>query len=189
MHFFGRLSFFWGIGMNFYMEIAKLRAGRRLWATLIKENFQPKNPKSLLLRTHCQTSGWSLTEQVNISSSNILINPPCNPLSGWGLQTLQFQTHEHKKWTQTDGCSVARIPTTTWSGLWLRPWRPFSEGRSRFTPTLLTKPWACRQWRVLALPGTPRSSSRRSRASLKLPIRGVAHIWWRLSRMTSITQL
>ncbi|XP_010784587.1 methylmalonyl-CoA mutase, mitochondrial [Notothenia coriiceps] len=58
-----RLSFFWGIGMNFYMEIAKLRAGRKLWATLIKENFQPKNTKSLLLRTHCQTSGWSLTEQ------------------------------------------------------------------------------------------------------------------------------
>ncbi|XP_069570295.1 methylmalonyl-CoA mutase, mitochondrial [Brachyistius frenatus] len=58
-----RLSFFWGIGMNFYMEIAKLRAARRLWSTLIKENFQPKNTKSLLLRTHCQTSGWSLTEQ------------------------------------------------------------------------------------------------------------------------------
>merc|ERR1719315_604539 len=49
--------------MNFYMEIAKLRAGRRLWATLIQKNFQPKNAKSLLLRTHCQTSGWSLTEQ------------------------------------------------------------------------------------------------------------------------------
>lgn len=61
-----RLSFFWGIGMNFYMEIAKLRAARRLWATLIKENFQPKNTKSLLLRTHCQTSGWSLTEQVMV---------------------------------------------------------------------------------------------------------------------------
>ncbi|KAK2864050.1 hypothetical protein Q7C36_003204 [Tachysurus vachellii] len=58
-----RLSFFWGIGMNFYMEIAKMRAARRLWATLIKEKFQPKNSKSLLLRTHCQTSGWSLTEQ------------------------------------------------------------------------------------------------------------------------------
>uniref|UniRef100_A0A3Q4ADZ9 Methylmalonyl-CoA mutase, mitochondrial n=1 Tax=Mola mola TaxID=94237 RepID=A0A3Q4ADZ9_MOLML len=58
-----RLSFFWGIGMNFYMEIAKLRAARSLWATLIKKNFQPKNTKSLLLRTHCQTSGWSLTEQ------------------------------------------------------------------------------------------------------------------------------
>uniref|UniRef100_A0A673IBR7 Methylmalonyl-CoA mutase, mitochondrial n=1 Tax=Sinocyclocheilus rhinocerous TaxID=307959 RepID=A0A673IBR7_9TELE len=58
-----RLSFFWGIGMNFYMEIAKLRAARRLWATLLKDKFQPKNSKSLLLRTHCQTSGWSLTEQ------------------------------------------------------------------------------------------------------------------------------
>uniref|UniRef100_A0A8C2R607 Methylmalonyl-CoA mutase, mitochondrial n=1 Tax=Capra hircus TaxID=9925 RepID=A0A8C2R607_CAPHI len=57
------LSFFWGIGMNFYMEIAKMRAGRRLWAHLIEKMFQPKNSKSLLLRAHCQTSGWSLTEQ------------------------------------------------------------------------------------------------------------------------------
>lgn len=61
-----RLSFFWGIGMNFYMEIAKMRAARRLWAHLITENFKPNNPKSCLLRTHSQTSGWSLTEQVNI---------------------------------------------------------------------------------------------------------------------------
>jgi len=57
-----RLSFFWAIGMNYHMEIAKLRAGRLLWATLISE-FEPKNPKSMSLRTHCQTSGWSLTEQ------------------------------------------------------------------------------------------------------------------------------
>ena len=58
-----RFSFFFGIGMNFYMEIAKLRAARKLWAQLMQEKFQPKNQKSLLLRTHCQTSGWSLTEQ------------------------------------------------------------------------------------------------------------------------------
>lgn len=58
-----RLSFFFGIGMNFYMEIAKLRAARRLWAQEVKKRFAPKNEKSLLLRTHCQTSGWSLTEQ------------------------------------------------------------------------------------------------------------------------------
>jgi methylmalonyl-CoA mutase len=57
-----RLSFFWGIGMNYYIEIAKMRAARRLWSTLVKEHFSPKNPKSLLLRTHCQTSGYSLTE-------------------------------------------------------------------------------------------------------------------------------
>ena len=57
-----RLSFFFGIGMNFYMEIAKLRAARGLWAKLIKQ-FEPQNPKSMMLRTHCQTSGWSLTEQ------------------------------------------------------------------------------------------------------------------------------
>ena len=57
-----RVSFFFAIGMNFYMEIAKLRAARMLWAQLIKENFNATNPKSYLLRTHCQTSGWSLTE-------------------------------------------------------------------------------------------------------------------------------
>ncbi|MBM71097.1 MAG: methylmalonyl-CoA mutase [Haliea sp.] len=57
-----RLSFFWGIGMNFYMEIAKLRAARLLWARIVAE-FNPQNPKSSMLRTHSQTSGWSLTEQ------------------------------------------------------------------------------------------------------------------------------
>lgn len=57
-----RLSFFWAIGMNHFMEIAKMRAGRMLWAKLVKQ-FNPTNPKSLALRTHCQTSGWSLTEQ------------------------------------------------------------------------------------------------------------------------------
>ncbi|MCD6585131.1 MAG: methylmalonyl-CoA mutase, partial [Desulfobacteraceae bacterium] len=57
-----RLSFFFGIGMNFFMEIAMLRAARFLWADLMKQ-FNPRNPKSLMLRTHCQTSGWSLTQQ------------------------------------------------------------------------------------------------------------------------------
>ncbi|MCS5662996.1 MAG: methylmalonyl-CoA mutase [Flavobacteriales bacterium] len=57
-----RLSFFWGIGMNHFMEIAKMRAARMIWAKLVKQ-FNPKNPKSLALRTHSQTSGWSLTEQ------------------------------------------------------------------------------------------------------------------------------
>jgi methylmalonyl-CoA mutase len=60
--FAGRLSFFWAIGMNFYLEIAKMRAARLLWCRIMKE-FKPKNAKSLMLRTHCQTSGWSLTEQ------------------------------------------------------------------------------------------------------------------------------
>lgn len=57
-----RLSFFWAIGMNHYMEIAKMRAGRLIWSKLVKQ-FEPQNAKSLALRTHCQTSGWSLTEQ------------------------------------------------------------------------------------------------------------------------------
>ena len=58
-----RLSFFWAIGMNFFMEIAKMRAARLLWANLVQEHFSPQNPKSLSLRTHSQTSGWSLTAQ------------------------------------------------------------------------------------------------------------------------------
>ncbi|MBT2582259.1 methylmalonyl-CoA mutase [Planococcus sp. ISL-109] len=57
-----RLSFFWGIGMNYFMEVAKMRAGREIWAKMMK-SFDPQNPKSLALRTHSQTSGWSLTEQ------------------------------------------------------------------------------------------------------------------------------
>src|SRR6476469_6613358 len=60
--FAGRLSFFWAIGMNFYLEIAKMRAARMLWYRIMS-GFEAKNPKSLMLRTHCQTSGWSLTEQ------------------------------------------------------------------------------------------------------------------------------
>ena len=60
--FAGRLSFFWAIGMNFYLEIAKMRAARLLWWKIMS-GFDAKNPKSLMLRTHCQTSGWSLTEQ------------------------------------------------------------------------------------------------------------------------------
>jgi methylmalonyl-CoA mutase len=58
-----RLSFFWAIGMNFYMEVAKMRAARELWAEIVRDQFGAKNPKSWLLRTHCQTSGYSLTEQ------------------------------------------------------------------------------------------------------------------------------
>jgi methylmalonyl-CoA mutase len=61
-HFAPRISFFWGIGMNFFMEIAKMRAGRLLWSKIVR-GFHPKNPRSMALRTHCQTSGWSLTEQ------------------------------------------------------------------------------------------------------------------------------
>lgn len=68
-----RLSFFWGVGMNFYMEIAKMRAARRLWAEYLQKNFQPKDEKSLMLRTHSQTSGWSLTEQDPYNNSKLSV--------------------------------------------------------------------------------------------------------------------
>lgn len=82
-----RLSFFWGIGMNFYMEIAKMRAARRLWAHLIEKNFSPKNIKSCMLRTHCQTSGWSQTEQ---DPYNNIVRTTCEALSAvfGGTQSL-----------------------------------------------------------------------------------------------------
>ena len=66
-----RLSFFWGIGMRFYEEIAKMRAARRLWAELVNEKFAPKDARSLQLKVHCQTSGWSLTRQVKWQSYNV----------------------------------------------------------------------------------------------------------------------
>ena len=69
-----RLSFFWGIGMNYFMEIAKMRAARLIWAKLIRQ-FHPKNPKSMALRTHCQTSGWSLTEQDPFNNCLLYTSP------------------------------------------------------------------------------------------------------------------
>ena len=62
-----RLSFFWAIGMDYFMEIAKMRAGRLIWANLVRE-FNPKDQRSLALRTHCQTSGWSLTAQDTLNN-------------------------------------------------------------------------------------------------------------------------
>lgn len=77
-----RISFFWGTGMNFFMEIAKMRAARILWAELVSE-FNPQNPKSLALRTHCQTSGWSLTEQEPVNNiSRTLIEATASVLGG-----------------------------------------------------------------------------------------------------------
>ncbi|XP_048247847.1 methylmalonyl-CoA mutase, mitochondrial-like [Haliotis rufescens] len=91
--FVPRLSFFWGLGMNFYMEIAKMRAARRLWSNLVREKFQPKNPKSELLRAHCQTSGWSLTEQ---DPYNNIIRTVVEAMSGvfGGTQSLHTNSFD-----------------------------------------------------------------------------------------------
>ena len=71
-----RLSFFWAVGMNFFMEIAKLRAARRLWAELVR-TFNPSSEKSLILRAHCQTSGWSLTAQDPFNNICLLYTSRC----------------------------------------------------------------------------------------------------------------
>ncbi|MEQ8556708.1 MAG: methylmalonyl-CoA mutase [Henriciella sp.] len=85
-----RLSFFWAIGMNTFMEVAKLRAARLLWAKLVKENFNPKNPKSLSLRTHSQTSGWSLTAQ---DVYNNVIRTCLEAIAAVGGQTQSLHTN------------------------------------------------------------------------------------------------
>jgi methylmalonyl-CoA mutase len=84
-----RLSFFWAIGMNYFMEVAKMRAGRMLWARLVKE-FNPKSDKSLSLRTHCQTSGWSLTAQ---DVYNNVIRTCLEAMAAAGGQTQSLHTN------------------------------------------------------------------------------------------------
>ncbi|MEL0037132.1 MAG: methylmalonyl-CoA mutase, partial [Gammaproteobacteria bacterium] len=88
-----RLSFFFGIGMNFFMEIAKLRAARLLWSSLMKENFSPKDPRSLMLRTHCQTSGVSLTAN---SPHNNIVRTTLEALSAvlGGTQSLHTNSFD-----------------------------------------------------------------------------------------------
>jgi len=85
-----RLSFFWAIGMNTFMEVAKMRAARLLWAKLVKENFNPKNSKSLSLRTHSQTSGWSLTAQ---DVYNNVIRTCLEAIAATGGQTQSLHTN------------------------------------------------------------------------------------------------
>ena len=95
-----RLSFFWAIGMNFLMEIAKMRAARLLWARLIKQEFNPKDARSLSLRTHCQTSGWSLTAQ-----------DPFNNVARTCIEALAA-THGHTQSLHTNALDEAiALPT------------------------------------------------------------------------------
>ncbi len=108
--FAGRLSFFFAIGMNFYMEVAKLRAARLLWATLMKKHFQPKKPTSLMLRTHCQTSGASLTEQ---DPFNNMIRTTVEAMAATmgGTQSLHTNSYDEAVSLPTD--AAARIARNT----------------------------------------------------------------------------
>ncbi|MEX0686224.1 MAG: methylmalonyl-CoA mutase [Balneolales bacterium] len=105
-----RLSFFFGIGMNFLAEVSKLRAARRLWAELMKENFNPLNPKSLMLRMHCQTSGWSLTAQDPL---NNIVRTTVEAMAGvlGGTQSLHTNSYDEALSLPTD--TAARIARNT----------------------------------------------------------------------------
>jgi len=94
--------------MNFYVEIAKLRAARRLWSTLVQKHFSPQNPKSMLLRTHCQTSGYSLTEQQPL---NNVVRTTIEALAAvmGGTQSLHTNSFDEAVALPTDGSArVAR---------------------------------------------------------------------------------
>jgi methylmalonyl-CoA mutase len=105
-----RLSFFFGIGMNFLTEVAKLRAARTLWSQLMKERFNPKDPKSLMLRTHCQTSGWSLTAQDPL---NNVVRTTIEAMAAvlGGTQSLHTNSYDEAVSLPTD--TAARIARNT----------------------------------------------------------------------------
>ncbi|MFT4645315.1 MAG: methylmalonyl-CoA mutase, partial [Planctomycetota bacterium] len=104
-----RLSFFWAIGMNHFMEIAKMRAARMLWAKIVKQ-FDPKNPKSMALRTHCQTSGWSLTEQDPMNNVARTTIEALSAVFG-GTQSLHTNSYDEAIALPTD--ESARIARNT----------------------------------------------------------------------------
>ncbi|MEZ4281035.1 MAG: methylmalonyl-CoA mutase [Myxococcota bacterium] len=108
--FAGRLSFFWCIGMNFYLEIAKMRAGRRIWAERLAKEFAPKDQKSLMLRTHCQTSGASLTEQ---DPMNNIIRTTIEAMAAvfGGTQSLHTNGYDEAVSLPTD--TAARVARNT----------------------------------------------------------------------------
>src|SRR5499426_4149246 len=108
--FAGRLSFFFAIGMSFYMEVAKLRAARLLWATLMKKHFAPKKAESLMLRTHCQTSGASLTEQ---DPYNNVIRTTVEAMAAvfGGTQSLHTNAYDEALGLPTD--TTARVARNT----------------------------------------------------------------------------
>lgn len=105
-----RYSFFFGIGMNFYMEIAKLRAARRLWSTLVEKHFNPKDPRSLLLRTHCQTSGYSLTEQ---QPMNNVIRTTIEALAAVQGGTQSLHTNSYDEAIGLPTVQTARVARNT----------------------------------------------------------------------------
>jgi methylmalonyl-CoA mutase len=108
--FAGRLSFFWCIGMNFYLEIAKMRAARRIWAERMQKEFAPKNARSLMLRTHCQTSGASLTEQ---DPMNNMIRTTIEAMAAvfGGTQSLHTNGYDEAVTLPTD--TAARVARNT----------------------------------------------------------------------------
>lgn len=105
-----RLSFFWGIGMNYYMEIAKMRAARRLWAKLVQKEFAPKSQKSLLLRTHCQTSGYTLTEA---QPMNNIIRTTIEALAAVQGGTQSLHTNSYDEAVGLPTVQTARVARNT----------------------------------------------------------------------------
>jgi len=105
-----RLSFFWGSGMNYYTEIAKMRAGRKLWSTLVQKHFQPKNKRSLLLRAHTQTSGYSLTES---QPMNNIIRTTIEAMAAVQGGTQSLHTNSYDEAVGLPTVQTARVARNT----------------------------------------------------------------------------
>ncbi len=143
--FAGRLSFFFGIGMNFYLEVAKLRAARLLWWKIMSE-FKPSSPKSLMLRTHCQTSGWSLTEQ---DPYNNIVRTTIEAMAAvfGGTQSLHTNSFDEAVALPTDfSARIARntqvlLQEETHIGRVVDPWAG-SYLMERLTQDMADRAWA-----------------------------------------------
>ncbi|MCK5839149.1 MAG: methylmalonyl-CoA mutase, partial [Bacteroidales bacterium] len=122
-----RISFFWSMGMNHFMEIAKMRAARMLWAKIVKQ-FNPKDPKSMALRTHCQTSGWSLTEQ-----------DPFNNVARTCIEALAASLG-HTQSLHTNALDEAIALPTDFSARIARNTQIFLQEETKITKTV--DPWA-----------------------------------------------
>ena len=124
-----RLSFFWGIGMNPMIEIAKMRAGRMLWAKIIKK-FNPKNPKSMMLRAHCQTSGWSLSEKDPYNNiSRTYVEAMAAVIGGTQSLHTNKQYFSYFIWVNIElrfGIQVSQIWPNVKPTWWNVQWRKFS---------------------------------------------------------------
>ena len=157
-----RLSFFWAIGMNTFMEVAKMRAARLIWAKLVSEEFAPKNPKSTSLRTHCQTSGWSLTAQ---DVYNNVIRTCLEAIAAAGGQTQSLHTNSFDERLPCRPISPPALPATRSSSCNRKAARrrPSIHGAALIMSSASPMTLPPRRWNILPRSKSSAACAKRSR--------------------------